>query len=78
MVVNAGQFSKIQRRLEATMVRLYGKMLRIIWMEHVKKEEVLKKIGTKDTFILTIKEKLEISGIHNEERWILEFNPHNI
>lgn len=51
----------------------YQQIQRIIFPEHMSNEEILNNIGTKETFIFTIrKKKLK----HNEVRRPKEFNTH--
>lgn len=50
-------------------------MLRISWTEHATNEEVLRETkASKKMLITTKKDKAEISGAHNQERMLGEFN----
>lgn len=52
-------------------------MLRVPWSKHVTNEKVLRKIGIKRTFIITIKkETVKIYGTHNEKSKPRKFNTH--
>lgn len=72
-----GRLIKEQRSLRAMKDRSLGKaisskiqrMLRIPWMEHLSNKEVLMKIGTEYSIILTIKETVKISGIYHGQSY---------
>lgn len=52
-----GNFLTNLRRLEATDIWFYRRMLRIPWMEHVRNKEVSRKKGKKRLLALRIKKK---------------------
>lgn len=47
-------------------------------MEHMRHKEVLRNIETKSEAILRMKNKVEISGIHEEKRGLGRFDTHRI
>lgn len=56
----------MKKGLEVTEIWFCQPMLRISWKEHMNNVEVLRKLGTKMTLMLTIRKRHGNSGTHNE------------
>lgn len=74
MAVNTGKCHHKCKRDWKQQIQFYRRVLRIRRTEQISNEEVLKKRGGKVEYILKIRNTLEISGTHTEERRIRKFS----
>lgn len=52
----------------------YRKMPRILWAEHVKQRQGFKKNKNKKITYRYNQKRADISRVHNEEKWLCEFD----
>lgn len=67
----------MKKRVETKMTRLYRRIVRIPWTKYVNNENILKKMGIRNTLISNItKKQLKFCRRHNEEEGTEVFDTH--